>query len=638
MATPFRLKRSAVSNKRPALADLELGELAFNFYDGHLFAERDTGGVGIGTTIALLTPWKEEYGGGTIGYTGVVTASTYEGDQLIGTPSGGSFRGGAYSPTNKDKTQDAVDELNYILGKLVPSKPDTIGGVSIDLTNDTEKRLCDGFTPTNNTGGSAPVAGNLYVRNTTGKITTDTLTQYGDAASGTLTAHVNGVSVGSTALKVSFGLYDAGTDNGTYNPSGISSTLGLQILNEKDAVNSTRNAGIASLFYEVMDLKMLDVASPDGYNKAHFTHGSDTSGSTYWYEDPSTVSAPSLSISTPTIPSSPTLNYSSGVPHYTQASANAFVYVISCTNASGDMYNSNTFCTSSGQTSGFQNAGNKNYTNFALGANPPVRNYGVGSAVTCLISQQPRNLHISVSTDGTKFSQYTASTPYGSGNDRATLSQTINIMGTSADWTNNVDEDAIECTVGSLTNGSATRVNAGAASDVGAGTSIFTAFNASATPAVYEAIVRGGDLRHDVTNYSTGYLPVGPNLSSGRSGSQYFQMKFTQSAISGFNISYSGSLEGCWVCMPNNADWMEGLSTYGGWANMFLAAPNAGAPRNAFPGCSSGGVMNTSTGTVTKTCTFGTETSSNSTGDDVILVRFKLISGDSISDISFSDT
>ena len=56
MATPYRLKRSAVSNKRPALADLELGELAFNFYDGHLFAERDTGGVDIGTTVALLTP------------------------------------------------------------------------------------------------------------------------------------------------------------------------------------------------------------------------------------------------------------------------------------------------------------------------------------------------------------------------------------------------------------------------------------------------------------------------------------------------------------------------------------------------------------------------------------------------------
>ena len=72
---------------------------------------------------------------------------------------------------------------------------------------------------------------------------------------------------------------------------------------------------------------------------------------------------------------------------------------------------------------------------------------------------------------------------------------------------------------------------------------------------------------------------------------------------------------------------------------MFAAAPNAGAPRNAFPGCSSGGVMDDNGGTFT--CTFGTETSSNSTGtasDAVILVRFKLTSGNSISDISFSDT
>ena len=32
-----------------------------NFYDGNLYAERDTGGVGIGTTIANLTPWKEQF-------------------------------------------------------------------------------------------------------------------------------------------------------------------------------------------------------------------------------------------------------------------------------------------------------------------------------------------------------------------------------------------------------------------------------------------------------------------------------------------------------------------------------------------------------------------------------------------------
>lgn len=76
MATPFRLKRSAVSGKRPGLSDLQRGELALNFYDGYLFAERDTGGVGIGTTIALLTPWTENFGGDSIYYSNSVGVGT----------------------------------------------------------------------------------------------------------------------------------------------------------------------------------------------------------------------------------------------------------------------------------------------------------------------------------------------------------------------------------------------------------------------------------------------------------------------------------------------------------------------------------------------------------------------------------
>ena len=81
----------------------------------------------------------------------------------------------------------------------------------------------------------------------------------------------------------------------------------------------------------------------------------------FWYEDPSTVGAPVISFSGVTTPSSPTLNYSSGVPHYTQASANNFTYVMTVTNASGDMYNNHTFVTSDGATSGFNNPGNKTY-------------------------------------------------------------------------------------------------------------------------------------------------------------------------------------------------------------------------------------------------------------------------------------
>ena len=58
MATPFRLKRSAVNGKRPGLSDLQLGELALNTYDGSLFVERDTGGVGTVSYTHLTLPTK----------------------------------------------------------------------------------------------------------------------------------------------------------------------------------------------------------------------------------------------------------------------------------------------------------------------------------------------------------------------------------------------------------------------------------------------------------------------------------------------------------------------------------------------------------------------------------------------------
>ena len=115
-------------------------------------------------------------------------------------------------------------------------------------------------------------------------------------------------------------------------------------------------------------------------------------------------------------------------------------------------------------------------------------------------------------------------------------------MGTTA-RTNAVDEDniLISGTLGSGS-GNASRVPSIAASDnpSQSGASYSWAGNANGTPAVFDAIVRGAVLRHDQTNYSTGYLPAGPNLSSGRSGSQYFQFQIIRSAVSEFNITITG--------------------------------------------------------------------------------------------------
>lgn len=556
---------------------------------------------------------------GDVRVTGFVTASEFFGDQVIGTPSAG-FLPGAVGIETGDYTKDSVNEINFILGKLVPKPPATILNEPFSLTGLTGVgRLCSGFNPTNNTDGDlTPSAGTQYSRNTDNTVTSNYITEYGPGDAGTVTGFVNAVGVGTTDLSI-------GSNDGIYGS--------LQIANNKDAFFSSRNPGINSEFYEVYDARLINAPCPDGFNKAFIQQFAYTTQQAYWYEDGSTVTAPVLSVTTPVTPPSPTLNYSSGVPHYTQDSSNAFTYVITCENATGDMYTQNTFLTSSGQTTGFQNGGSKSYTNFDGGVNPPVQNYGVGTGVTCLVSQTPRDLHQTVNTDATRFSNYTATTPYGSDTVRATITPAVNMMGTTA-RTNIIDEDNIAVNSLGTGSGNAVRVNAGSSADNP--TPVYTSFSASTTAAAYESIVRGGALRHDQTDYSSGsWLPVGPDYSSGRTGAQYFQLQFIRSQVSEFRIAVSGSYAGCWVCMPDNSTWTSSLSGTNGWADMFQAYRGAGVPTSAEPGCSSGGAMNGSGGTFT--CVFGTESSSNDSNNR-ILIRWRLNSGQSITAMSFTST
>ena len=47
MADPnIRIKRSSVPNKKPLVADLQLGELALNTYDSELYTRRERSGIG----------------------------------------------------------------------------------------------------------------------------------------------------------------------------------------------------------------------------------------------------------------------------------------------------------------------------------------------------------------------------------------------------------------------------------------------------------------------------------------------------------------------------------------------------------------------------------------------------------------
>ena len=66
MATPIRIKRSAVPNKKPTTDQLQLGELAVNFYDGKIFFEQDQGDVGVGNRVVEVAAGSASIVGRTI--------------------------------------------------------------------------------------------------------------------------------------------------------------------------------------------------------------------------------------------------------------------------------------------------------------------------------------------------------------------------------------------------------------------------------------------------------------------------------------------------------------------------------------------------------------------------------------------
>jgi hypothetical protein len=169
------------------------------------------------------------------------------------------------------------------------------------------------------------------------------------------------------------------------------------------------------------------------------------------------------------------------------------------------------------------------------------------------------------------------------------------------------------------------------------------AFNSqSSTLQTNDATVVGsgsqGLLRHDQTNYATGYLPVGPDLSVGRSGTQYFTFKFTRTDVSKFDITYAGNVAGMWVALPGSV--IDASSSANGWINMAVAYagsgyPGVNSPGNGSDGCSLGGVvqLNTTVASISKTCTFGT-VSSSSTATNEIYVRIALTSGQTVTGLS----
>ena len=150
MATPFRIKRSAVPGKIPAVSDLQLGELALNTYDAELYTLRSRPGIGtdvvrVGSSAVTNTLYvtkdgndgnsgltvsdskatiKSAVGIATEGTVIKVSAGTYIEDNPIKVPAqvsivGDTLREVTISPLNVDKDifhvgpGDMLQELTF---------------------------------------------------------------------------------------------------------------------------------------------------------------------------------------------------------------------------------------------------------------------------------------------------------------------------------------------------------------------------------------------------------------------------------------------------------------------------------------------------------------------------------------------
>jgi len=539
----------------------------------------------------------------------------------LGTPSQGNLQSNAVTLTESTTVTDGIALLNVVLGKLVPPAPSNFpGGQSLTISSLSTYRMAN-IVQTNNTANGYAVSAGATVTNARRAATysTNTIATVGPGDSGTLTLFRNGTNIANVA----FNLGASPTANGTYNSN-------LVITNNMDY--NSANANIAAGFWYVFSAAVSGSNAPAGWNDIKLSDSVAGNTSTVsWYYDNSSPSTPSFS-STTFSETANALAYSSTVPHYTTSTQ--FTLNTTVANASGNMYPTSNVLASGSAGGSFAAPASVNYNASNVGSNIlnsfQTASFSTTAAITTGFGASSTGPSVAVN-NSYATGTLTLTTALGNTVLRKTGSATA------------IDEGNIVVTSVGTGSGNAVRIVNPGNANTPTYTASATTFNSQNGPLqTYDAVVAGsssqGLLSHNQTNYSTGYLPAGPNLSAGRSGTQYFTFKFVRTDVSKFDITYAGNVAGMWVALPGSV--IDSSSSANGWIDMTVAYAGAGypgvnAPGNGSNGCSLGGVVvpNVNTSSVSKTCTFGT-VSSSSTLTNEIYIRLALTSGQSVTGLS----
>lgn len=558
-------------------------------------------------------------GNGSISFASVnslVNLSSFTGNAIpLGINALGSLVSNATNLSSTTTITDGLALVNQIVGKLVPLPPQPFpGGQSIALTSSTTTARMANFVQTDNTGLNlnAAAGSTVSVVRSSGYATSQ-ITTVGPGDSGNVKAYLNNQLVGSRAMTT-------GVDNGTYGH--------LIIANDQDYHNVVPS--VSAGFYQSFDTYLQGTAVA-GWNEVHIndTATAANTNSVSWYYDASTPGTPFWSNTSISLTSN-AVTYSSTIPHLTSSAI--FTIKANVANLSGDMYpTTDTFVTGSA-AGAFATPASVTYSQARGITTPLARNLYVGSGSAYLQSQISVISEFGSSSAGPSL---TAINSYNSGTNTFSTGATVLYKtGTS----NQIEETALTIGAVGIGSGAPYRITGSGSTLLGTDTPAYSgvelAFNSQTTTLLpYDATVVAAVLKNDTTNYSTGYIPVGPNLSTNLS-TQYFTFRFQRTGVSKFDILYSGTLAGLWIACPGSL--IDSTSSLNGWIDASIAYNGAGIPGalgigNLSNGCSVGGpaVLNSAQVNKRVTVTLGTVSSSD-TANNYIYVRVKLTTGQSL--------
>ena len=582
----------------------------------------------------------------TYNSTGAFTVSL----QANGTPNG-------ITSTAQSNT---LSTTGYIFIATNPTAPTLLSGFAnltiANASQGTSPLLAAGAADA--TGGNIPANGTSVTRfATTATIATSANVQNANTATtGTLTAYVNNAAAGNVTF--------------TTSSNTVGTTGALVVSADRDL--HVANAAVPSYFYKVFSANVSCALSSlsTGYNNYKMVHS--VSGNTNYvgFVKDNLNTAPGLVTANVLMVESTagTYRYISGIPYYNTGSPAITIANLEVSNLAGQTYTSTTpFTLASGTV--YEGSG------AVLSANQTKTLAQLDNAGNSMLTGSNVKANIGVSANYT-FGNLTGNIT-GANNSVSTLQANIlNVIGTGttvqlptkiqmyAGANSGVNEQSITCTPTGNTQAAIRIVmsTAGNTPVFSDSTNYYTAnawSGAQTIAGTPEAVVRYGVLTQYAVDLSTGYLPVGPNLTvtGGRTSTQYFTFAFARPSLANFDIRLTTTtgVAGVWLAAPGTTIDKSGFSsptpgfpgptsTINGWLEAFTQYAGAGVPGaasgtggNGSNGCALTGAdvipLNTAIANVGYTMTLGSQNAANSTGNN-ILIRIALASGQSITALS----